>query len=238
MNEQTPQLKYGFIQIANTIVEALAKTQLNGYESRYIWALFRKTYGWNKKEDWISQTQIANMTGLHRQHVWRTEKALIERNIVTKLGYKVSFQKDFTRWRMLPKLVTSKSVTKLGTPVTKSGTVVTKNGSHKIHYTKNTSTKDIITSNNREDPEVTQIISYAKEKLGLPILDGSIKENRRYAHLALKKFGGVDKVKLIVDAAILSEFWSTRLSSMKTLYNNGVSIISSARSRKYGVTKL
>lgn len=113
-----PQKENGHIDIAHEIAEALARTNLNGYESRYLWVLWRKTYGWHKKEDTITNSQFSDATGINRPHIWRTEQGLIERQIVTKLGNKLSFQKDYTRWRELPKLVT---VTNLGTRVTKSG---------------------------------------------------------------------------------------------------------------------
>lgn len=138
----TPQLENGYVRIANTIVESMARTQFNGYEIRYLMVLLRKTYGFNKKSDVISNSQFVKETGLHKQHIWRTEKRLIERNIVTKNGYLLSFQKDTTRWRELPKQVTTKIVTNIGIPVTNSGAKVTKYGGHNIHTTKDTYTKD------------------------------------------------------------------------------------------------
>lgn len=142
METKTPQLEDGFVRIANTIVEAMARTQFNGYEIRYLMVLFRKTYGFNKKSDVISNSQFVKETGLHKQHIWRTEQRLIQRNIVTKNGYSLSFQKDTTRWKELPKMVTTKKVTNSGIGVTNSGTKVTKYGGHNIHYTKDTYTKD------------------------------------------------------------------------------------------------
>jgi phage replication O-like protein O len=59
-----PQAENGHVDIANEIVEALAKIHLSSYESRVLWTVFRKTYGWHKKEDWITNTQIANLTGI------------------------------------------------------------------------------------------------------------------------------------------------------------------------------
>ena len=42
----SPQREDGHLDLANDIVEKLAKTQLSGYESRILWALLRKTWGW------------------------------------------------------------------------------------------------------------------------------------------------------------------------------------------------
>lgn len=114
----SPQVENGFTRIANEIAEALMRTNMSGYQGRVLWAILRETYGFQKKEDWISNSQLVEMTGLRKQHVSRTMKELLERHIVTKSGYKVGFNKDYTQWRELPKQVT----------VTNSGYRVTKNG--------------------------------------------------------------------------------------------------------------
>ena len=82
-----PQRENGHIDVANEIAEALAKTQLSGYESRILWVILRKTYGWHKKIDSISITQFEKATGLKRRHIQRTLKKLLNRNIITKNGY-------------------------------------------------------------------------------------------------------------------------------------------------------
>src|SRR3990167_10613075 len=161
-----PQIEDGHLDIANEIVEKLMKTQLSGYEWRYLWALWRKTWCWKKKEDWISNSQFTKMTGLYKSHITRTEKRLIERKIVTKIGNKVGFQTNLTQWEELPKLVTftkignkssvlgqkeedkdtflSTKVTKIGNKVTKIGQSVTNFGFHT--YTKETIQKKDIYS--------------------------------------------------------------------------------------------
>lgn len=116
-----PQKENGYIQIANEIAEVLCKTQLSGYQNRLLWAIWRKTYGWNKKEDWVANSQLIELTGLKKGHVSRAKKELIERNIlVTKTGNKIQFNKDYSQWWQLPKLVTTKKVTKIRTELPKS----------------------------------------------------------------------------------------------------------------------
>lgn len=78
-------------------------------------------------------------------------------------------------------------------------------------------------------PDVSAIIDYLMEKAGLPVLNGTKADNRRYAWLALKKFQTVDKCKLIIDAAMRDKFWHTKLVSTKDLYYNGVKVISETR---------
>jgi len=91
-----PQKEDGHTAIANEIMEALAKTYLSSYETQILFAIFRKTYGWNKKEDWITNTQL-------------TIKKLVQRNIITKKEKRLSFQKDYDQWEKLPKQVTSEN---------------------------------------------------------------------------------------------------------------------------------
>ena len=79
---------------------------MSSYESQIIWAIFIKTYGWNKKEDWISNSQFVELTDMHKSHVSRTVKKLIKRKIVTQTGNKIAFQKNSKLWKQLPKQVT------------------------------------------------------------------------------------------------------------------------------------
>lgn len=136
MKDVSPQLENGYTSLANEIVEQLAKTQLSGYESRYLWVLWRCTYGWHKTEDRISNSQFVEKTGLKKQHLWRTESNLIKRKIVTKNGYKISFNKNYSQWIESDKLPKKVTVTNSGTKVTNSATKVTKNGAHKRNPTK------------------------------------------------------------------------------------------------------
>lgn len=107
-----------FTKLANETVEALSRTNLSSYEWRFLMVLFRKTYGFQKKDDWIALSQIVEMSGMHKAHVSRSKKKLIERNIVTQTGNRIAFNKYHTQWRELPKQAT---VTQTGNIVTSSG---------------------------------------------------------------------------------------------------------------------
>jgi phage replication O-like protein O len=120
-----PHFKKGFTRIANEIAEALMRTNLSAQPSRIIWAIFRKTYGYQKTEDWISNSQFVKMTNMGKGNVSRALKKLIDRNMVTKTGGKLSFQEDSSKWDPLPKGVTPHKklpgkVTKLPKEVPKS----------------------------------------------------------------------------------------------------------------------
>lgn len=99
-----PQAENGHIDIANEIVESLCQINLSAYESRILWALLRKTYGWHKKEDAISLSQFNSLTNISIQHVNRSIKQLENRNIIIVTRYgkgrlnHYQFQKDYTLW--------------------------------------------------------------------------------------------------------------------------------------------
>lgn len=143
----SPQKENGYTPIANEIMEQLCKINLSSYQSRLLFAVWRKTYGYNKKEDWLSNSQLVELTGLKKQHVSRAKKELIERKLVTSTGDKIQFNKCYSQWRELPKSVTKKVVTNTGNGVTNTGAIVTSTGDHSNQYRgtqKNKITKETI----------------------------------------------------------------------------------------------
>ena len=98
----SPQKENGYTPVANEILEQLAKLSLTSREWRTLLALWRKTWGWHKKEDKISMTQFEKMTGIERRNQSRTLKSLIAKNIIyrkeTRPVITYGFQKDYTEW--------------------------------------------------------------------------------------------------------------------------------------------
>ena len=79
-----PQKEDGYTAVANEIMEALSKAPLRGQQFRCLMFLFRKTYGFNKKEDKISLSEWEKGTGMKRQNVWRELEMLIKCNVIYK----------------------------------------------------------------------------------------------------------------------------------------------------------
>jgi len=104
----SPQTEDGYTEIANELLEAIIKTPMSDYEHRVFWLIVRKTYGYKKKSDWISQKQIVEYTGILKQHVSRTINKLYKKNMIIKEGKNLAVQKDYEQWK-LPKRVTKKS---------------------------------------------------------------------------------------------------------------------------------
>ncbi len=115
----SPQCEDGFTSIANEIIEALWKVNLSSYETRVLWYLFRKTYGWQKKTDMIALSQFSADIGIDRRHVHRALKNLSSKQVIVTyrgdgsiLSY--GFQKDYEKWVLSPIGVTvPKQVTRV-----------------------------------------------------------------------------------------------------------------------------
>lgn len=115
-----PQKENGYTAIANEIMEALARIRINGEARQMLDVIIRKTYGFNKKQDQISTSQLVEATGLANYAIHKARHKLLKMGIIEVLPKKVigvtqkgnsqiltySLQKDYTKWQPLPKKVT------------------------------------------------------------------------------------------------------------------------------------
>ncbi len=110
-----PQAENGHIDIALEVVEKFCSYRISGEEWLVLWAILRKTYGWHKKEDRISLSQFAVITGLKRQTVLRAISKLSSKKMIGVIkndssGINMySFIKDFDKWEPLSKKITVSS---------------------------------------------------------------------------------------------------------------------------------
>ena len=121
-----PQVGNGYTRIANELLKALMRTPLSNYEARFLYALIWKTYGWGKKSDWISGTQLCEMTGMAKWHVSRTKRRLINRRIVAETGNRIGINKNYEEW------LDGKGVANLGLKVADLGGKVAQIGNKKL----------------------------------------------------------------------------------------------------------
>lgn len=77
-----PQTENGFTRIANEILEAIAKYSVNGTQARILFVIWRSTYGYRKTEYEISETFIANATGIFKRQIQRELKELIDCKVI------------------------------------------------------------------------------------------------------------------------------------------------------------
>ncbi len=76
----------GYTRIANELLEAAMSHPMTKRQLRVLLAIMRKTYGFNKKEDRISGSQLAELTKLTRQHCSSAVNELIQLNIIYRKG--------------------------------------------------------------------------------------------------------------------------------------------------------
>ena len=94
----SPQLENGHTRIANELMEQLMKLYLSPNQWQVLVCVIRKTYGFHKKVDYITNTQICNGTGLFKANVSRALRQLQQRNIITRNSKYIGLQKDWEQW--------------------------------------------------------------------------------------------------------------------------------------------
>jgi len=100
----SPQLKNGHTRIANEIFDHIMKTNLNGTQFRLVLAIWRYTYGFQRKTNEMSTSFLTKAINANRTQVNRELATLIDRNIIkiTGIGSKgariMGFNKDYKEW--------------------------------------------------------------------------------------------------------------------------------------------
>lgn len=157
----SPQLEDGHTRIANELLERLIKLHLSPNQWQVLLCIIRKTYGFNKKVDYIANSQIQIATDLGKTVVSRALREMEARNIITRNGKVSGIQKDWERWKV-SSLANSAEVSslanseaevsnsannkKLAIPSTKLAELLTKVSSPVVTQ----KTKDTITKDNKE----------------------------------------------------------------------------------------
>jgi phage replication O-like protein O len=113
----SPQTENGFVRIAggdkdNDVLMALIEAGLTGPQYQIVLTVIRKTWGYNKKEDWISLTQFQKITGLTRANVCKNITKLVSAKILAKKSYTgiktiYRINKNFAKWTQLVSAATT-----------------------------------------------------------------------------------------------------------------------------------
>lgn len=80
------ELDDGYTRIANELYEELIGANLTKNQAKVAHAVCRKTYGFNKKVDRISDSQIAQLTNLPRQKVNAAKNELLAMKVLISEG--------------------------------------------------------------------------------------------------------------------------------------------------------
>lgn len=128
----------GYTRIANELLEAILLADLTLRQTKVLIAVIRKTYGYNKKMDWIGNKQLSDLTGLADTRCSTIKNELIQMNILISNGREIGINKNISEWNFsLPQ--NGKTFTKKGK---KSFTKSVKTSLPKEVNTKDNITKD------------------------------------------------------------------------------------------------
>lgn len=209
-----PQLNNGHTRIANEIMNEIMKLNLNGTQFRLIMAIWRYTYGFQRKAHEMSTTYLSELIEAGRGQVDRELKALIEQNIITVIGIGkkgarlLSFQKNYKRWG---KAQEDEAIKKMIAEKKAERTKADKKEKDKYD----------------EDSTYYKMAKYFHERISIVAKEAGVehliaKANlQRYADDFRKivEIDGADKrqIKNVIDFATADDFWKTNILSAAKL---------------------
>ncbi|MGY9986492.1 replication protein [Citrobacter freundii] len=98
VERQVADIDDGYTRIANELLEAVMAADLTARQLKVVLAVIRKTYGFGKKFDRITNTQISVMTGIHHTHVCKAKNEMIAMNIIVTNGLAIGVNKVISDW--------------------------------------------------------------------------------------------------------------------------------------------
>jgi len=144
VEQRVADLDDGYTRLANALYDELIGADLTKNQSKVAHAICRKTYGFGKKMDRISDSQISALTRLPRQKVNKAKNELIAMNVLKKEGMQIGPNKNISEWKIEGCHYSGVNVTALVTNnVTKTVTRLSPKQGH---------TKETITKDNKENP--------------------------------------------------------------------------------------
>ncbi|HFJ2889089.1 TPA: replication protein [Enterobacter hormaechei] len=99
VEHRVAQLEDGFTRVANELLDAVMASGLSETEMCIVLAVWRKTYGFNKKMDWVSNEQLEQMVGKHHTHCSTAKNLLIGKKVFIQEGRKVGMNTNVSEWK-------------------------------------------------------------------------------------------------------------------------------------------
>ncbi|MEB6655057.1 replication protein [Klebsiella aerogenes] len=135
VERRVAEIEDGYTRLANALYDELIGADLTKNQSKVAHAICRKTYGFGKKLDRISDSQLAQLTRLPRQKVNKAKNELIEMKVILREGSQIGPNKNISEWEIEGCHYSGDNVTKL---VTNSVTKTVTTMSPKQRHTKET----------------------------------------------------------------------------------------------------
>lgn len=94
----SPQTENGYTRIANELLDVVVTLPLFDRKIRVWLFVLRKTYGYGKKEDYISLSQFMEGTKIDRSSICKTIKSLVANKTLLKRGSFYQINKNYDGW--------------------------------------------------------------------------------------------------------------------------------------------
>lgn len=98
----SPQTENGYTRLADELLESLIRFPFTKRQYKVLLAVIRKTYGYGKREDDLTSTQLADLTGLTAAHCRGTVLELEHLNVLKarrgRFGKVIGLVKDYEQW--------------------------------------------------------------------------------------------------------------------------------------------
>ncbi|MEG4669491.1 replication protein [Enterobacter cloacae] len=99
VEHRVAELDDGYTRTANTLLEAVMLSGLTQHQLLIVMAVWRKTYGYNKKMDWIGNEQFSELTGMAATKCSTAKNELIRMGVLIQEGRQVGMNKNISEWR-------------------------------------------------------------------------------------------------------------------------------------------
>ena len=149
----------GYTRIANDLLEKIISFPFTLRQQNLLLAIARKTYGYNKKIDWIGNKQLSELTRYPETRCSTTKNELIKMNVLVTKGREVGINKNLNEWES--------DITQTSKTFTKSvKKTFTKTVNHSLP--KEVNTKDNTTKDNKDNNILLDSAFEIFYKAGLP----------------------------------------------------------------------
>lgn len=99
VESKVADLDNGYTRIANELLEAVMLANLTQHQLLVFFAIARKTYGYNKKSDWVGNEQLSKLTGMLPHKCSAAKSELVSRGILLSEKRHVSINKNIHEWK-------------------------------------------------------------------------------------------------------------------------------------------
>lgn len=100
VEHKVADLDDGYARLSNTLIEAYAGADLTKRQFKVLLAILRKTYGWNKPMDRISDSQISEIANLPVKRCNEAKLELVRMGLIHQQGGMFGPNKNISEWRI------------------------------------------------------------------------------------------------------------------------------------------